>query len=299
MVSINHHQLHVFYAVAREGSFSRGAQALGISQPATSIQVRELEAALGAQLCYRQRHGIRLTDLGELVYDYAHRILSLSRELETAVDDTLGLRRGVMTIGASSTPGEYLLPRVIGAFKAQYPGLQFSLRISNTATVMQQVLRREVDLGVVGDALPSPETKLEPFADDEIVIVAAADSAIAAKQSISLEDVAAEGFVVRERGSATRRIAEEALAALGVHLTVNMELGGNEAVKGAVAAGLGLGLISHYGITAEERAGMLVRLPVEGWKCVRPLYLVQRKDKHETRAEREFIDLLLGARKAQ
>ena len=156
-----------------------------------------------------------------------------------------------------------------------------------------------MDLGVVGDALPSPETKLEPFADDEIVIVAAADSAIAAKQSISLEDVAAEGFVVRERGSATRRIAEEALAALGVHLTVNMELGGNEAVKGAVAAGLGLGLISHYGITAEERAGMLVRLPVEGWKCVRPLYLVQRKDKHETRAEREFIDLLLGARKAQ
>lgn len=291
---MNFHQLRIFYNVARWKSFSRAAQALDISQPAVSIQVQELEKSLGIKLFHRRARGVQLTDVGKLAYDYAHRIFSLSTELVDAVSDVQTLRTGHLTLGASSTPGEYILPLAIGRFRQQYPGVGVELSISNTRTVIGQILQRELDLGMIGSDLEGGGADLEvsTYAVDEIVFVTSPSHSLAKSAAVSVVDVAREGLVVREEGSATRSSAEECFAAQGVRPTIAIELGSNQAVKLAAQSGVGVGVISRYGIGAEVKAELLQVLAVEGWDCTRPLNLVYLKEKHLSPAQRAFLQLL-------
>ena len=291
---LNFHQLHIFYAVARHRSFSRAAEALGISQPAVSIQVQELEKTLGMPLFHRGARGLQLTEAGETVYSYAHRIFTLSSEMQETVRDIQGLVTGHLTLGASTTPGEYILPVAIGHFRRQYPGIRVELKISNTRSIVSQILQRELDLGMVGSALEggSDELEVSTYAMDEIVLVAGPAHPLTTRTKVSLEDVMEEGLVVREEGSATRQTAEECFAQMGVEPKVAIELGSNQAVKLAAEAGVGVGVISRYGIGAEVKAGLLRALDVEGWRCTRPLTLVYLKEKRLSPAQRAFLHLL-------
>ena len=291
---MNFHQLRIFYTVARCGSFSRAAEALDISQPAVSIQVQDLEKALGLGLLNRRAKGLQLTEVGETVYGYAHRIFSLSSELQEAIQDIEGLKSGQLTLGASTTPGEYILPVAIGRFRQLYPGIQVRLEISNTRNIVNQILQREIDLGMIGSRPDSESEALEmtTYVDDEIVLVTGPAHALAKKGKLSLGDVAEAGLVAREEGSATRKTAEELFAHLGVQPRIAIELGSNQAVKLAAEAGAGVGVISRFGIGAELNTDRLRVLDVDGWQCIRPLTLVYLKEKRLSPAQRAFLQLL-------
>ncbi len=288
----NFHQLYIFHMVAKLGSFSRAAEELSISQPAVSIQVRELEKSLGCALLHRMRRGLQLTDTGQAVFSYTQRIFSLAQEMETAVQDIQGLKAGKLTIGSSTTPGEYILPWVIGQFRQRYPGVEVMLTISNTQAIVERIINRELDMGMAGSLVDMEGLESFPYVQDEIVVIAAPFHPLAGRDRLSLADIEGQDFILREPGSATRRAAEGCLKAHGLSVRTVMELGSNEALKRAVAAGLGLGMLSKFGVMPDTTAGFIKVLAVEGWRCQRPLTVFYRKDKHLPLAQRAFLRFL-------
>lgn len=297
---LNFHQLYIFYAVATHHSFSRAAEALDITQPAVSIQIQELEKSLGATLFHRRSRGLRLTEVGETVMAYSQQIFSLSSKLLETIQELHGLQLGRLTLGASTTPGEFVLPLAVGQFRRSHPGIQVELSLANTRLIVQRILNHEIDLGMVGDwpQQQSEELELTNYLNDEIVLVAAPDHPVAKLRPLSLEQVIGHGLIVREEGSATRSIAERCFTDLGIAPVVALSLGSNQAVKQAAVAGGGIGVISRLGITAEVRAGMLTILQVENWDCRRPLILVRPKDRYLSPAQRAFLEFLETERPA-
>ena len=287
----NFHQLRLFLEVARRGGFSRAAQALAISQPAISAQVALLERRYGQPLVERLPRGLRLTEAGVVVAEYAERIFGLAEEMEVALDDLRGIRRGHLTVGASSTIGEYVLPPLIGRFKALHPGVAVAVRVANTERILSEVRGRQLDLGFVGGRPTGDDLLAIAFDRDEIVPLAAPDHPLAGRSEVALGELAAAGLVAREAGSATRATAEASLRAAGLEPRLAMELGSNEAVKRAVRAGLGVGLLSRRAADSELAAGHLVVLDVPAWSCRRELYAIHRREKRLTAAERRFLDL--------
>lgn len=289
---LNFHQLKILLAVADCGSFSRAAEELFISQPAVSVQVKQLERALGVELLDRSGGKLRLTDDGQIVCEYARRIFALADEMQSALCEIDGLMSGRLTIGASTTVGEYLLPRLMGRFKERHPGITLGLEIANTQAVIARILDRRLHLGLVGDAVRSESLEVLPYRSDEIVVIASLEHRLARQSRVSVAEIANEGFIVREAGSATRRVAEATLKRLGIEMKVVMELGSNEAVKQAVAANLGIGMISRYAIDAELAARRLRTLDVEGCRCQRQLSIVYLRGKRLTRAEQAFLEMI-------
>ena len=292
MTGINFHQLYIFHCVARLRSFSKAAEELGISQPAVSIQVRELEKQIGSGLLNRMHRGLQLTEAGEVVFGYAQRIFSLSDEMESVVQKSRGLKSGRLSIGSSTTPGGYILPWVIGQFRRRYPGVEVSLSITNTQSVLAKIRRRELDLGMVGTPVSIRGLSSFPYVEDEIVIIAAPTHPIGSRRQIKLQDLDGEDFILREPGSATRYTAEKCIDGHGITMKVVMELGSNEAVKRAVAAGLGLGIISKFGVLPDTTAGFITVLDIPEWQCRRPLTVFHRDDKYLPSAQRAFLRFL-------
>lgn len=288
----NFHQLRVFHLVADLKSFSRAAEELSISQPAVSIQVRELENRMGTTLIHRLRRGLQLTDTGQAVFSYSQRIFSLADEMELAVQEIQGLRSGRLTIGSSTTPGEFILPMAIGRFRNRYLGVEVSLSISNTRSVIEMILSRELDLGMAGAPVSLEGLASFPYVSDDIVIIAAPGHPLAQSSGVSLQDLEGQDFILREPGSATRQAAESCLDNYGISVKPVMELGSNQAVKGAVAAGLGLGMLSRFGVVPDTIAGLITVLPVTGWECQRPLTVFFRDDKLLPSAQQAFLQFL-------
>jgi DNA-binding transcriptional LysR family regulator len=287
------HKLRVFAAVAENEHYSRAAEAIGISQPALTVHVRDLERHFGVALFERAGRNVRLTEAGRLVRDYARRILALVGELDEAVDDLRGQRAGSLRIGASTTIGEYLLPGVLTVFRARYPGLGVAIEIANTGRTAERVRHGNLHLGLVGEPLEDPELVSEPFRDDELVLIVPPGHAWAGRE-VAARDLDGAALVVRERGSATRDVADAALARLGVRPTIALELGGTEAVKGAVAAGLGVAFVSACAVVPELTTGRLARATATGLAIRRQFQVIHRRSRHLTAAERAFLPLLSG-----
>ena len=292
MSEINFHRLFIFHTVARLGSFTRAASDLSISQPAVSIQVKELERSLDTTLLIRMRSGVSLTDTGETVYDYTRRIFTLADEMTNAIQDLTGLESGRLTIGSSTTPGEYILPFAIGKFRERYPKVEVSLAISNTRNVIDQILSRELDLGMAGAPVDIRGLASFLYVNDEVVLVTAPTHPLARRRRLTVQDVVEEAFLMRETGSATRRAAEEHFASMGARVRVVMELGSNEAVKRAASAELGIGVVSKFSVGPDVAAGYLKVLSVQGWRCERPLTVFYRDDTHISAVQRAFLSVL-------
>jgi len=284
--------------VASHLNFSRAAEAMEITQPAVSIQVQELEKFLGITLFYRRPRGLRITEAGNAVLAYAQQIFALSTQLVDTIQEMEDLQTGRLVLGASTTPAEYVLPSVVGRFRQIYPGIHVELVIGNTQTIMQRILDREMDLGMVGDNVEEYSSELEmvEFQDDEIVLVSAPDHPVTTLNRPSVKQVMELGLVAREVGSLTRQSAERHFQQLGLVPKIAIELGSNQAIKQAATAGGGIGIISRLGITAELKAGMLVVLDVEGWECRRPLTLIQPKDRYLSPSQRAFREFLMAER---
>jgi DNA-binding transcriptional LysR family regulator len=295
---LNFHQLHIFQMVATHQSFSRAAEAMEITQPAVSIQVQELEKFLGITLFHRRPRGLRITEAGDAVLAYSQQIFALSSQLVDTVQEMEDLQTGHLVLGASTTPGEYVLPLVVGRFRQVYPGIHVELVIGNTRTIIQRILDRDMDLGMVGDHVEEHSNELEmvDFQDDEIVMVAAPSHPAASMVNPTVEQIVDHGLIMREEGSATRLSAERLLRELGVVPKIAIELGSNQAVKQAASACGGIGIISRLGITAELKANMLTVLDVQGWECRRPLTLIQPKDRYLSPSQRAFREFLMAER---
>jgi len=294
MPAPNFHHLEIFHAVARLESFSRASEELLISQPSVSLQVRDLERYYGAPLFHRQGRGIKLTDVGEVVFQYTHKLFDTVEEMRRSVDALRETVTGRLVLGASSTPGDYLAPRLLGLFRGFHPEVEVTLHIGNSDTITRQILAREIDLGLVGDRVTNDAIVCTDFYADELVVFGPSDHPLAG-QPIPPERLSAEPFVMREDGSATRRIAEARLKELGVTVRVAMELGSNEAVKRAVAAGLGLGMLSTLALEVDTAAGYVKQIPVTGLECRRDFYVLYHGGRYLNRPQQAFLDLVTKA----
>jgi len=289
-------RLSVFSAVARHSSFSRAAEALHLSQPAVSKHIRLLEAELGVQLLHRRgaaaaRNRVELTDAGRIVADYAQRVSVLTEEVRRVLGELEGLQRGYLRVGASTTPGLYLLPQVLARFQEKYPGIETTLSIANSADITRWVMSGQVDLGFVGVPTEMPGLQVRPFAEDEIVLVVPPGHSLAHQQTFTPGLLANETLILREAGSGTQQIAQSHLSELGVRPRRVMELSGCEAVKRAVAAGLGVAFVSHHAI-ALEMAQQPVSVPnIPELRFRRLLFILTRKDARPSAAALAFLAL--------
>ncbi|HEX9246618.1 MAG TPA: LysR family transcriptional regulator [bacterium] len=291
-MAINVHQLKIFHTVARSGSFSRAAAELLISQPSVSIQVGDLERQFGTDLFEQVGKHVRLTEAGRVLDDYAARILALIDETRVAMDEVKGLRRGRLLLGATPTPGTYLLPALLGRFKEQYPSIEISLRLADTRRIQEMLLQRQLDLGLVGGSVSFPDLEAAVLLNDELVLVVAPSHPFATLPSVRVADLAGEPFILRERGSGNREAADEALHRAGVHVTPVFEVEGAEMVKQAVAANLGLSILSRCAVELEVAAGRLRIVPIEGVRIERAISLLSRRDHRLPRVAQAFLEMI-------
>lgn len=293
------HQLEVFSAVVAEGSFSAAARRLGLTQPAISLQVRGLEEHFGCQLLERSGRVVRLTDAGQQAYGYATRVIDLLAHMDAAMRSDADAPTGRLQVGASTTPGESLLPRLIPHFRHRYPGVQLTVEVTDTAGVLERLLRRQCDVGLVGGLAHAERLDLVPFAQDELVLVAPTGHPLARGGTVAPVELRRYPFVTREEGSGTRAAVERALAQVGVTgLPVATVLGSSEAVKQAVVAGVGLAFISGSALGTSDTPGLVV-VPVHGLGLRRQLYLATERGRPAGRLVEAFRSWLLSAEAQQ
>jgi DNA-binding transcriptional LysR family regulator len=289
-MNLNH--LAVFHAVAQVGSMTLGAERLDISQPAVSKQVQELESVLRVHLFDRIGRRVYLSQAGEILADYARRLFALAQEAEQAMADVRAVGRGRLAIGASTTIGTYLLPGVVAEFWRRHPNVELLVRIENTDQVHRRLAAHELDVGLTEGLIEEEELEAEVFHQDELVLIAAPGHRLAGQPRVALSTVGEEPFILREPGSGTRAVEEQALARLKLPVRVVMALGSTEAIKRVVAEGVGLAIVSRLAVGAECAAGTLAVLPVAGLRIERPLHLVRRKGRRDGPALQAFCTVL-------
>lgn len=259
------YHLQTFHRVARLRNFSRAADELSLSQSAVSRHIEALEERLGLELFSRGGRGATLTEAGLRLLDYAERILRLSDEAARALAELRDLESGRLVVGASTTPGNYLLGPVVAAYQERYPGIDLRLDVRDSQSITRLVEEGEVDVAVLARSSAAPGMSAEPCIDDELLLVAAPGHPLAGKNEVSLGDLAEALLFLREPGSHTRQTVEEWLRTRHFHPRQTRELGSTEAIKRAVAAGGGVAFLSRYAVTLEVRAGILK--PLAGPDC--------------------------------
>src|SRR5687768_3045145 len=275
-------RLEVFAKVAELGSFSRAAQALSLTQPTVSEHVRALEDELGLSLLDRLGRGATVTPAGQILLTYAVRMLSLAREARQAIDRFQGSMSGELIVGGSTIPGEYVLPALVGSFKAKYPDISISLLIGSSRQVNEWVDDGRVEVGVVGAPPASKSLQARTLMDDDIVIAVPAGHPWARRASVTVEDLKGEPLLLRERGSGSREAVERALAERGLgfgDFRIVGEMGSTQAIKQAVRAGVGVSLISRRAVADECRAGLLTCVGITGLEIRRSFHLVTSRER--------------------
>jgi DNA-binding transcriptional LysR family regulator len=281
--------LEVFLSVAKHLNFTRAGEEVSLSQPSVSVRIRQLESELGVKLFEQLGKRVGLTEAGSLLIPHAHRVIAAIHDAKQTIEELQGLERGSLRIGASTTPGMYLIPKTIAKFKARYPKIGIKLGIKDTRQVEDGVVRNEFDFGFVGGHLAGDEVDVHPWLTDQLVLVVGPAHALARKKSVKLEDLRKEKFILRESGSATRATIISHLQRLNLSVQPIMEMENPESVKKAVQSGLGIAFISKFAVETELKAKSLVAVLVRGVDIRRELKIVYRKDKHLSRAAQTFI----------
>jgi DNA-binding transcriptional LysR family regulator len=273
---MNLHHLAIFYAVAETGSISACGERMHISQPAVSRQLKEFEQRIGVVLFERLPRGMRVTQPGEVLRDYAARLFEIARTAEAAVREMSDARQGHLSIGASNTVGTYILPGLIAGFRRSHPAVGISLFVGNTEQVAQGVADLRFTLGFIEGPLHLSGMRVDRFIDDELVPVASGDHALRAKKRLLSADLCGHALLMRERGSGTRELVERRLQRHGVRAGYIVEFGSNEAIKQAAIRGEGVAWLPRVCMARELAAAELVRLPVQALTIRRPLSVIRR-----------------------
>jgi len=289
-------RLEIFCRVVELKSFTRAADAVLLSQPTVSEHIRLLEEALGEKLLDRLGRQVLPTPAGDILYRYARQITQLRDEALQALADYSGNPSGRLLIGASTIPGAYILPTLIERFKTLNPATQLTLKISGTGTICQELANGEIELAIIG--APSKDQGLEcrDIFSDELVLAVYPEHPLASRGSITLDELSAVPFLLREEGSGTRSVTFETLRDRGFDpskLDVVAEMGSTEAIRQGIKARLGISILSTLAIREDLQNGTLVRIPIHDVRMVRPLYLVQRKNRQLTPLALAFLDFLI------
>ncbi|MBI3976691.1 MAG: LysR family transcriptional regulator [Chloroflexi bacterium] len=293
---MNLHQLRIFQAVARHLSYRRAAEELILSQPAVSMQVKALEKSVGQELFEQIGRRIYLTEAGRELSTYCTRIFALLDEAQQVLDDLKGLQRGALKVVATTTVGIYVVPRALGIFHRRHPSINVSLSVENWSAAHDLLTRNEVDLAVGGYVEDDHDLAFEPFMPNELVVIASPEHRLAGQSRIPLQELQSEVFLVREAGSGTRATMEGALRERGFIPRLGMELSRNGAIKQAVAADLGIAVLSRQACLYELASGALIALDVEGFPVLRHWCVVHLRDKHLSAAALAFKQFLLHYR---
>jgi LysR family transcriptional regulator, low CO2-responsive transcriptional regulator len=284
-------QLVTLRALERMGSLSGAGREIGLSQPAVSLQMKELGAEVGVELFRVRGKRLELTEAGEELARYAEKILSLVEQAPEAVREK-ARRRGRVRVAASSTPGVSLLPDLIACYRRSKPDVLVTLSVTNTEDVEERIRRGDVDVGVVGGRLTSRGFRVEPWWKDEIVLVVSPFHPLARRRHVAPSALAGELLLSREQGSATRITYEAAFLAAGFPLPQTHVVGDTEAIKRAVAAGMGIALLSRFSVSEEVKSGRLAALHFEGLSLIRPLHLLLPNEVHDSPTVDDFAEFL-------
>jgi DNA-binding transcriptional LysR family regulator len=285
--------LRTFVRVVENKSFTQAAEELHLTQPAVSFQIRSLEETYGVELLDRSGREIIPTASGRVLLTHARQILDLYARSQQEIDRLNDLVRGTLTVGASTGPGEHVLPQLLGRFKHRYPEIQVVLRISRTQEIIRQVQERTLEIGIVGARVKDDAILFQPFIKDDLIIIAAPQHRWAGAGPVRLNDVLQEPFILQQQGAGIRTMLESGLSerGLGVEdLNVYMELGLQESVKTAVAEGFGIGIISRFAVRQELALGTLVQVPVDDLPAFRDeFYLVRHRKRKLSRLTEVFL----------
>lgn len=288
---MNLHQLQVFYAAAQRQSFTKAAADLSLSQPAVSLHVKALERELGTPLFERTGARLRLTSAGEILFQCATSIIHAREEAERTIRALGHGLKGKLVLGANTTGGMYLLPRIIHAFKKKYPGAEVVLHVDSTPQICDRILQNVIDIALVGGPTEDRRLGVDPVCQDELALIVHPAHPFADRDSVSVADLSGEPLILPEHGSRTRQFVERRLREESVTPRVAMQLPGTEAVKKAVEAGLGIAFVSEYAVERESSLGVLRVVPVQGLALVRSMELVYRKNKIFSPVAERFREL--------
>lgn len=285
-------RLQVFHAVAKNLSFTKAAEALFMTQPAVTFQIKQLEEHFNTRLFERGHGRISMTPAGNVVLEYAERILALSAELDSRLKELTGEVAGLLMIGASTTIAEFLLPRVLGEFKSMHPKVLPRLIVGNSETVESRVAEHTLDIGFIEAPSHLTSVVTEVVCDDELQVVCAPSHPLARLKSISPKQLQQYPFISRETGSGTREVTDHYLHKAGVApeaLSVVMELGSPEALKGLIATGLGFGIMSRITVASELQLGRVACVPLAP-RLLRQLSVVYPKEKFRSQLVNTFVE---------
>jgi len=285
-------QLQCFSAVARNLSYTKAAEELHLTQPAVSMQIRQLEQQAGLALTEQFGKQVHLTEAGEEVYRYARSILQQVDEMDDVLDKLKGLAGGRLRIAAISS-ANYFAPKLLGTFHQRFPDVSVSMEVTNQKAVLQQVIDNEVDMAIMGQPPKDSHVEAIPFMENPLIIVAPPDHRLADRKRIALKELEKEVFLTREPGSGTRGAMERFFKQQKLELTTGMAMGSLSSIKQGVQAGLGLGLLPRDAVQVELHLNRLVELKVKGLPIKRHWYVVLHKGKRLSLAAEEFRSLLI------
>jgi len=285
------HQLRVFVVAAKHLSFTKAAEELFLTQPTVSMQMKQLTKAVGLPLFEQIGKRLYLTQAGEILYESCQRIFTELGEFESAIANMKGLKQGQLNLSAVSTT-KYFLPRIIGPFCQQYPGVELSLRFTNHERILQYLTDNEDDFYILSQLPATVDVTAHRILENPLVAIAPSDHPLAKETNIPFARLAEEPFIMREPGSGTRQALEELFYKHQRDLKVRLELGSNEAIKQAILGGLGISVLSQHTLTLEKDTGLFAILDVEDLPIQRNWYAIYPAGKQPSVVARTFLEYL-------
>ncbi len=292
MKHITLHQLEVFEALARSGSFTRAAEELFLTQPTVSQQIKQLTKAVGLPLFEMVGKRLYLTDAGKDVLTVSQDITERLSQLEMTLADLKGLKQGNLRLAVTTT-AKYFVPRLLGAFRQCYPGIKIFLKVTNRQRLLERLTENRDDLYILGQLPSSLDINLCPFLENPLVAIAPHNHPLAQEKNIPLQRFAEEPFIMRESGSGTRMAVENFFAQNKATFNIEMEIGSNEAIKHAIVGGLGVSILSRYVLALDGAKHPLTILDVEGLPIQLHWYVVYPATKQLSIVARTFLEYLL------
>jgi DNA-binding transcriptional LysR family regulator len=283
-------RMQVFHAVAKQLSFTRAAELLSMTQPAVTFQIKQLEEHFNTRLFDRGHGRISLTPAGEMVLQYADRILNLTSEMDVQVSEMSGDVGGPLLIGASTTIAEFMLPRILGEFKAMHPDVRPIMAVANSEAIELRIAERALDIGFIESPSTNPSLETEVCCDDELVVICSPDFPLAGLKEVTPQQLLAHPFISREEGSGTREFTRSYFRNAGLdpdRMEQVMEVGSPIAANGVLETGVGFSIASHVSVMRAERLGDLVVIPLKP-RLTRPLTAVYAKEKFRSRLVKSF-----------
>jgi LysR family transcriptional regulator, low CO2-responsive transcriptional regulator len=288
---VTFHQLKVFEVTARRGSFTRAAEELFLTQPTVSIQMKQLTRAVGLPLFEQVGKRLYLTDAGKALLGTCQDIFERLSQFEMVVSDLQGLKQGQLRLSVITT-AKYVIPRLLGPFCKKYPGIDVSLIVTNHEQILERLRENLDDLYIPSQLPDTVDVFTQPFLENPLVVLAARSHPLVQENYISLERLNGESFIMREPGSGTRQAVEKLFSEHNISVRMRLELGSNEAIKQAVAGGLGLSVLSRHCLALEGYSGQLAVLNVEGFPIQRHWHIVFPKGKQLSIVAQTFFDYL-------